>query len=75
MNRNIITLDDLSTNAFNHNVGEQPRKSMSRKNKKAKTFAQFEYETDEINEHRESYKRASAKYATRLQLRSSEIIN
>jgi hypothetical protein len=43
MNRNMMDLDELSSNEFNHSVGEQPRKLMSRKNKRAKTFSKFEY--------------------------------
>lgn len=75
MNRNMMDRDDLSSNEFNHSVGEQPRKLMSRKNKRVKAFSKFEYESDEIEKNRQNYKRASAKYATRLQLRSSDIIN
>ena len=75
MNRNRITLGDESTNEFNHSVGEQPRKLMSRKNRKDKNFSKFKSETDEIDQHRQNYKRASAKNATRLQLHSSEALN
>jgi hypothetical protein len=38
MNRNMMDLDELSSNEFNHSVGEQPRKLMSRKKKSENLF-------------------------------------
>jgi len=75
MNRNMISLDDVSTHQFHHSMGEQPRKLMSRKNKKSKTFSHFEQEAEQMDKHRQNYKRSSAKYAARLQLRSNDIMN
>jgi len=71
MNRDLISNDSYSTK-INHAVGEQPRKLMSRK---AKKDSRFEYDSDDIefDRHRQNYKRAAAKFATRIQLSSNEI--
>ncbi len=76
MNRNINSATDFSTTKINHNIGEQPRKLMARKNKKSKFFERFENETDdiELDKHRQNYKRASNKYSSRIQLHSNEVI-
>jgi hypothetical protein len=72
MNRNISSGSDSFSTKLNHVVGEQPRKLMSPKSKK---MSRFEYDSDDIefDRHRQNYKRAAAKFSTRIQLNSSEI--
>lgn len=76
MNRDINSANDFPSTRINHSVGEQPRKLMTRKNKRAKFFERFENEIDDIemDKHRQSYKRASTKYASRIQLHANEVI-
>ena len=75
MNRNMIALDEVPIHKFNHHAGEQPRKLMSRKNKKGKSFLELENEANQINKHRQHYKRASAKYAARSPWHLNDILN
>jgi hypothetical protein len=72
MNRNIGGDSEIFSSRLNHAMGEQPRKLMSRKSKKA---SRFDYDSDDIefDRHRQNYKRAAAKYLTRIQLNSNEI--
>jgi hypothetical protein len=72
MNKNINIGSDSFSTQLNHVMGEQPRKLMARKAKKA---SRFEYDSDDIecDRHRQNYKRAAAKYLTRIQLHSNEI--
>lgn len=72
MNRSINTDNDSLSAKFNHVMGEQPRKLMARKIKKS---SRFEYDSDDIesDRHRQNYKRAAAKYLTRIQLNSNEV--
>ncbi len=72
MNRNITSGSDVYSTKLHHTMGEQPRKLMSRKIKKA---SRFEYDSDDIefDRHRQNYKRAAAKYSARIQLNSNEI--
>ena len=72
MNRNTIGNDDLFNTKLNHAMGEQPRKLMARK---AKKESRFEYDSDDIefDRHRQNYKRAAAKFSTRIQLHSNEV--
>ena len=70
----MMDFDDLSSDEFNYDVCEHPRKLMSRK-KRAKTFSKFDHETHGFDKHNKNYKRASAKYASHLQIRSSDILN
>ncbi|RYY76170.1 MAG: hypothetical protein EOO52_01210 [Gammaproteobacteria bacterium] len=72
MNRNISGSSDSFSTKLNHAIGEQPRKLMSSKSKK---MSRFEYDSDDIefDRHRQNYKRAAAKFSTRIQLNSNEI--
>ena len=72
MSRNIMNGNDSFSTKLHHAMGEQPRKLMSRKGKKA---SRFEYDSDDIefDRHRQNYKRAAAKYSARIQLNSNEI--
>jgi len=72
MNRDMLSGNDSFSTKLNHTMGEQPRRLMSRKTKKE---SRFEYDSDdiEIDRHRQNYKRAAAKFATRIQLNSNEI--
>ena len=75
MNRDMNSANDFPSTRI-HNVGEQPRKLMARKNKKSRFFERFENQTDDIemDKHRQNYKRASNKYSSRIQLHPNEII-
>lgn len=76
MNRDMNSATDFPSTKINHSIGEQPRKLMSRRAKKSRFFERFDNENDdiELDKHRQSYKRASTKYASRIQLNSSETI-
>lgn len=75
MNRDMNSANDFISTKINHSIGEQPRKLMARKNKKSRFFERFENETDDIemDKHRQSYKRASNKYSSRIQLHLNEV--
>lgn len=72
MSRNMSGDNHFHNTKLNHMVGEQPRKLMSPKSRKS---SRFEYDSDDIefDRHRQNYKRAAAKYSTRIQLHSNEI--
>jgi hypothetical protein len=61
---------DFSADDQKFSIGNQPRKSALRKHKKEHVFNKFEYELDELDKHRQSYKRAADKSFTRAQLRA-----
>ncbi|MET0357429.1 MAG: hypothetical protein ABW044_11660 [Cellvibrio sp.] len=72
MNKNMSSDNNFHNTRLNQVVGEQPRKLVSRKSRKS---SRFEYDSDDIefDRHRQNYKRAAAKYSTRIQLHSNEI--
>ena len=70
MNRNMNSSDDFG--AYDH-IGEQPRKSSTRKSKKTQIFKKFEVELDDIDKNRHGYNRASSKNVARELLRNSSL--
>ena len=73
MNRDIMNNNDFYSSKINPNIGEQPRKLMARKDKKHKFF-DSDFDDIEMDKHRQTYKRVAAKYSTRIQLHSNEVI-
>jgi len=63
---------DFSADDQKFAIGNQPRKSAVRKNKKEHAFNAVEHESDELK-HRHSYKRAADKSFTRAQLRAGHL--
>jgi|GEM_PF-840622 len=76
MNKNIGSNDDFD--AYRYSVGEQPRKSTLRKNKKLETFDNVDDEFDGIENNRHSYshiyKRKANKNIVRMKLRDEKSI-
>ena len=64
---------DFSADDQKFAIGNQPRKSVMRKNKKERAFNEFERELDELNKHRHSYQLAADKSFTRAQLRADHL--
>lgn len=73
MNRDINYFSELGNSKLDHLIGEQPRKSASKKAKDGHTFKKFTDELEEVYKDRDSYKRASTKNLTRVMLRSGKI--
>lgn len=55
-------------------MGNQPRKSMSGKSKKSYVLKRFELELDDVDKHRQVYKRAANKNLVRTQLHADQLI-
>jgi len=64
---NMFDMQDFS-------MGNQPRKSNSRRIKKEHSFKKFDREFDDFDHHRHSYKRAANKNFIRAQVMADQIM-